>query len=212
MITAIIGKKIKQTQHFNEKGERIPITVIEAGPCDITQIKNLKRDGYNAIQLGFGIRKEKNIKKPILGHIKKAGIKKLPRFLKEVRLKDTENISHKEGDTVKIGEVLSIGDTVEVTGISRGKGFTGVVKRHHFKGGPRTHGQSDRERAPGSIGQTTTPGRVYKGKRMAGRSGGEKVTVDNLKVIEVDNEKNLLVVSGLVPGSKNSLIIVSKVV
>lgn len=210
MLTAIIGKKIKQTQCFNDKGERIPVTYISTGHNNVVQIKNITKDGYNALQLGFGIAKIKNTTKPIIGHLKKAGIKEIPRFLREVSLNDLTGISYKIGDRIKVGDIFKIGDRIKVSGISKGKGFTGVVKRHHFKGGPRTHGQSDRERAPGSIGQTTTPGRVYKGKRMAGRSGGERVTVKNLNVVEVDDEKNLLVVTGLIPGVINGLVTIKK--
>lgn len=213
IVNTFLGKKIKQSQRFNEKGKRIPVTVIEANPCTIVQIKNSSKDGYNALQVGYGIRKTKNITKPILGHIKKAGITQMPRFLKEFKIEKNEGaeLPFKEGDVIKVGEILTVGDMVNVSGTSRGKGFTGVVKRHHFKGGPRTHGQSDRERAPGSIGQTTTPGRVYKGKRMAGRSGTVKITVKNLKIIEIDNEKNHLIVSGLIPGVKNSLVTIIRV-
>lgn len=189
-IQGILGKKITQSQRFNEAGKRIPVTVIEAGPCLVMQIKNQVKDGYQAVQLGFGKTKP-------------------PRFLKEVWLEEETTL--KIGDAVNIQDVFNLGDTVKITGLSRGKGFTGVVKRHHFKGGPRTHGQSDRERAPGSIGQTTTPGRVYKGKRMAGRSGGQRATIKNLKVIEIDNENNKLVVSGLVPGAKNGFLTITKI-
>ena len=188
-IQGILGKKITQSQRFNEAGKRIPVTVIEAGPAVVVQIKNQIKDNYQAVQLGFGKTK-------------------LPRFLKEIRLE--KETSLKVGDVLHVEDVFNLGDTVKVTGVSRGKGFTGVVKRHHFAGGPRTHGQSDRERAPGSIGQTTTPGRVYKGKRMAGRSGGERATIKNLKVMEIDTENNILVISGLVPGTRNSLLTITK--
>lgn len=208
-ITTILGKKIGQSQRFNQAGKRIPVTLIEAGPCVVVQVKTIKTDGYESIQLGFGLRKEKNTDKPTKGHLTKTGIKTIPRFLMEVA---NSQSGLKSGDLVKVEDVFSINDLVKVSGISRGKGFTGVVKRHHFKGGPRTHGQSDRERAPGSIGQTTTPGRVYKGKRMAGRSGGEKTTVKNLKVLEINNEISQLVISGLVPGARNGLITVSKII
>lgn len=212
VIKTFIGEKIGQSQRFDDKGKRIPVTVIEANPCNIIQIKNISKDGYDALQVGYGVRKSKNITKPVLGHIKKAGTDKMPRFLREFRIEKGEGaeLPFKQGDVIKVGEVFTVGDMVDVSGTSRGKGFTGVVKRHHFKGGPRTHGQSDRERAPGSIGQTTTPGRVYKGKRMAGRSGAEKVTIKNLKVIEVDNNNNRLTVVGLVPGVKNSLLTIAK--
>lgn len=207
-ITSILGLKIEQSQRFDDKGVRIPVTIIEAGPCYVVAVKQLDKDGYNALQLGFGVKREKNITKPILGHIKKAGIKTNPRFLKEIKV--SENVL-KPGDIINVSEVFQIGDMVDVVGTSRGRGFTGVVKRHHFKGGPRTHGQSDRERAPGSIGQTTTPGRVYKGKRMAGRSGGERVTVRNLKVFNVDGSTNKLIVRGIIPGTRNSLVIINKI-
>lgn len=208
MLDAILGRKIEQTQYFTKDGKRIPVTLIEAGPCPIVQIKTKSTDGYNAICLGFGIRK-KNIKKPLLGIIKKAGIEKAPRFLRETKI-ENELPAMKPGDVIKVADVFKVGDKVDITGTSKGKGFAGVVKRHHFAGGPKTHGQSDRLRAPGSIGQTTTPGRVYKGKRMAGRMGGEKVTVKNLEVVEVKPEENLLLVKGLVPGGKNSLLIIKK--
>ncbi len=208
-VTTIIGKKIGQSQRFNQKGKRIPVTLIEAGPCVVVQVKTNKTDGYESIQLGFGLRKEKNTDKPTKGHFTKTGIKTMPRFLMEVA---NNQSSLKSGDLIKVEDVFSINDLVKVSGISKGSGFTGVVKRHHFKGGPRTHGQSDRERAPGSIGQTTTPGRVYKGKRMAGRSGGEKTTVKNLKVLEINNESSQLVISGLVPGVRNGLLTVSKII
>lgn len=209
-IKTVLGKKIRQSQRFDEKGRMIPVTIIDVSPSVVVQVKEREKDGYKAVQLGFG--SIKKIKKPILGHLKKAGINYKPRFLREVRVDQEEATLPKPGEILKVGEIFTKGDIVSVSGISKGKGFTGVVKRHHFAGGPRTHGQSDRERAPGSIGQTTTPGRVYKGKRMAGRSGGTKATIKNLKVIEVDNKSQRLVVSGLVPGSKNSLLTITKVI
>lgn len=214
MINGILGEKIDQTQKFTEEGKRIPVTLIKAGPCAMVQIKTGEHDGYWAIQLGFGEAKKKNIAKPILGHYKKAGLKKTPRFLREIRV-DEETFKKvaekvKLGDEFLVKDIFKVGDKVSITGISKGKGFAGVVKRWHFSGGPRTHGQSDRERAPGSIGQTTTPGRVYKGKKMAGRMGGDKVMVKGLKVIEIDKEKNLLVVKGLTPGAKKGLLLIKK--
>lgn len=215
MIGTILGKKIDQSCQFTEEGERIPVSHILAGPCVVIDVKTTKRDGYMAIKLGFGERREVTIPKPILGIFKKAGlVKNLPRFLKEVRIMEelTDNKLLKPGSVVKVSDVFKTGDHVAVTGISKGKGFAGVVKRHHFRGGPRTHGQSDRERAPGSIGQTTTPGRVYKGKRMAGRMGGQKVTIKNLKVVSIDEKNNLLTISGLVPGGRNTLLVIKKMV
>lgn len=185
MLNAILGKKIEQSQYFKRNGQRIPVTLIAAGPCFVVQIKTEDKDGYGAIQLGFG----------------------RPRFLREIRFSD---VPLRVGQEVKVGDVLKVGDIVAVTGLSGGKGFSGVVKRWGFSGGPRTHGQSDRERAPGSIGSTTTPGRVYKGKKMAGRMGGERVTLKNLEVIAVDQEKNLLTVKGLVPGRKRGLLLIKK--
>jgi len=194
-----------QIQKFLSDGQRIPVTEIQAGPCFVVEVKP------GAVQLGFGERKEKKTLKPILGHIKKAGLKVIPRFLREVSANQEEESSNlKVGDEIKVGDIFKPGDIVDVTGTSKGKGFTGVVKRWGFAGGPRTHGQSDRERAPGSIGSTTTPGRVLKGKKMAGRAGGEKVTIKNLKVIEVNPEKNLLLVKGLVPGAKNGFLMIKK--
>ena len=201
-INTIIGKKIGQSQQFDDAFERIPVTEIEAGPCFIVQVKTVEKDGYNAVQLGFS--PKKNANKPEIGHTKKAGIEKVSRFLHEVKVNETS--SFKPGISISLIDVLKEGDVVDVTGTSKGKGFTGVVKRYAFKGGSRTHGQSDRERAPGSIGQTTTPGRVYKGKRMAGRSGGEKVTVKNLSVVRIDEKKNRVFLKGLVPGHKNSFL------
>ena len=161
-------------------------------------------------QVGIEKRRPATISQAIIGHLKKAGLdKNPPRFLREVRVTDLGDL--KPGSEIKADDVFKEGDKVAITGISKGKGFAGVVKRHHFKGGPRTHGQSDRERAPGSIGQTTTPGRVYKGKRMAGRMGQDKVTLKNLKVVSIDTEKNILIVSGLVPGGRNSLLMIKKI-
>ncbi|PJE67357.1 50S ribosomal protein L3 [Candidatus Shapirobacteria bacterium CG10_big_fil_rev_8_21_14_0_10_40_9] len=205
MINSILGIKLGQIQKFLSDGQRIPVTEIQAGPCFVVEVKP------GAVQLGFGERKEKKTLKPILGHIKKAGLKVIPRFLREVSANQEEESSNlKVGDEIKVGDIFKPGDIVDVTGTSKGKGFTGVVKRWGFAGGPRTHGQSDRERAPGSIGSTTTPGRVLKGKKMAGRAGGEKVTIKNLKVIEVNPEKNLLLVKGLVPGAKNGFLMIKK--
>lgn len=209
MINSILGIKIGQTQEFTPKGKRIPVTKIQAGPCVVVQVKQKEKDGYSAVQLGLSEKREKVTKKPVLGHIKKAGIKKVPRFLKEVSVEEKTELQ--PGQEIKVEEVIKPGDKVDVIGISKGKGFAGVVKRWGFAGGPRTHGQSDRERAPGSIGATTTPGRVLKGKKMAGRMGGARVTVKNLEVVGVDSEKNLVTVKGLVPGNKGGLLIVNKV-
>lgn len=214
MIPGILGQKIDQTQRFTQEGKRIPVTLIKAGPCPLVQIKTDTEDGYWAVQLGFGEKKEKNTSKPILGHLKKAGFKKTPRFLREIRVDSKQLTANskqlKVGKAIKVTDVFKAGDKVTVTGVSKGKGFAGVVKRWGFAGGPRTHGQSDRERAPGSIGQTTMYGRVHKGKKMPGRMGGERVTIKGLRVIKIDEKKNLLVVKGLVPGAKKSLLIIQK--
>ncbi len=213
MIHTILGSKVKMSQTFKE-GSRIPVTKIVAGPCVVTQIKNSEKDGYWAVQLGFGERKIKNTTKPVQGHLMKSQNAKvktqnfLPRYIREVRVNDKPE--YKVGDQVKVSDIFVVGDTVSVTGVSKGKGFAGVVKRWHFAGGPKTHGQSDRQRAPGTIGQGTTPGRVYKGKHMGGRMGHETVTVKNLKVVEVNAEKNEVEVSGPIPGRPGSLVILRR--
>lgn len=207
MLDTILGSKIKMGQTFVE-GTRVPVTYVKAGPCVVTQIKKQDKESCWAVQLGFGEKKIKNITKPLQGHLRGA-IKdnKAPRFLREVKLdKEPE---FKVGDAIAASDIFQIGDVVAVTGTSKGKGFAGVVKRWHFAGGPKTHGQSDRQRAPGSIG-ATTPGRVYKGKKMAGRMGGETVTIKNLIVVSVEPERSQLAVSGPVPGSLGSLLILKK--
>jgi len=203
MIQGIIGKKVGMTQVFLENGEAVAVTAIEAGPCFVTQVKTQDKDGYNAVQLGFG--ETKRLTSPQKGHLR--GIERV-RYLHELRT--TEVTSVKRGDKVDVG-FLTLGDLVNIRGVSKGRGFAGVVKRHHFAGGPKTHGQSDRHRAPGSIGATTFPGRVLKGKRMAGHMGNNKVTERNLEVIEVDTNRNLLLVKGAAPGAKEGLLIIEKV-
>ena len=196
------------SQSFIED-RRVAVTTIAAGPCVVTQVKSPEKDGYWAIQLGFGEKKIKNVTKPLQGHLKGAiEEKKAPRFLREVRLTETSGL--KVGDKVTLTDVFKVGDFVAVVGTSKGKGFQGVVKRWGFAGGPRTHGQSDRERAPGSIGQTTTPGRVFKGKHMAGRMGSDRVTVKNLQVVSVDSEKGEIEISGAIPGPAGGLVIVKR--
>lgn len=208
MIDTILGTKVEMGQSFTSFRRRVPKTVVRVGPNVVVQAKTLEKDGYQALQLGFSTRKIKRITKPLRGHLKgAAGEKTAPRFLREVKTSERLAV----GDVIKPSEVFKAGDLVSVTGVSKGKGFAGVVKRHHFAGGPRTHGQSDRERAPGSIGQGTTPGRVYKGKRMAGRMGTERVTVKNLMVLSVDDEKGTLELSGPVPGSRGTLLMIKKI-
>ncbi len=202
MIQGILGKKLGMTQVFKEDGTFEPVTAIEAGPCAVVQVKDDAGDGYKAVQLGFG--EAKRLKSPQKGHLKELG---KFRYLRELRIEDVEGIS--VGDKVDIS-VFEEGDIVDITGISKSKGFTGVVKRHGFAGGPKTHGQSDRYRHPGSIGASSSPGRVLKGKRMAGHMGGDRVTVQGLKVYKTDVDRNLLLVKGAVPGNKNGLLIIRK--
>ncbi|MBN1366890.1 MAG: 50S ribosomal protein L3 [Dehalococcoidales bacterium] len=202
MIEGIIGKKLGMTQLYSDKGVLEPLTAIEVGNCAVTQVKTTERDGYNAVQLGFGVAKK--LSSPEKGHLK--GLDQF-RYLRELRLDSAEGI--KVGDKVD-ASVFKAGDLVDVIGTSRGKGFAGVVKRHHFRGGPKTHGQSDRTRHPGAIGSTTTPGRVWKGQRMAGHMGDDQVTVQNLVVFQTSVERNLLLVKGAVPGAKNGLVIIKK--
>lgn len=196
------------SQTFVEE-TRVPVTWLKIGPCVVTQIKKLEHDGYWAVQMGFGEKKTKNITKALQGHMR--GVIKgnyAPRFLREVRLENEPEF--KVGDTISLEDVFKKGDEIAVTGTSKGKGFAGVVKRWRFAGGPRTHGQSDRHRAPGSIGQGTTPGRVLKGKKMAGRMGGERVTVKNLIIVDVDKNNGEIAVSGPVPGIPDALLIIKK--
>ncbi len=199
-MSGILGKKIGMTSIFDDNGQMIPCTIIEAGPCYVTQVKTKDRDGYDAVQLGFDEIKERLVNKPMKGHFKKSGVKPL-RLISEFR---TFNGSKFElGQEVRV-DAFQQGDVVDVTGRSKGRGFQGVVKRHHFGGvGMMTHGQSDRVRAPGSIGASSYPSRVMKGKRMAGRMGGDRVTVKNLRILKVIAESNILIVKGSVPGAIN---------
>jgi len=202
-VDGILGKKIGMTQVFRDDGSRVSVTAIKAGPCTVTQIRFPARDGYNAVQLGYGnVRK---LNKPKSGHLKKTSA--LVRHLREVSSEEMGDVE--VGQVVKV-DIFNEGELVNVVGTSKGHGFTGVVKRHGFKGGPKTHGQSDRHRAPGSIGSTTYPGRVLKGTKMAGRWGNDRVTVKNLEIISVDLERDILLVKGAVPGSSNALLIVQR--
>ncbi len=202
MINEVIGRKVGMTQFFRDNGSAEGVTVVEAGPCVVVQLKTEANDGYNAAQLGFG--KAKKLTSAEKGHLKDLGEF---RYLRESRLDDISGI--KVGDSIDVS-LFQPGDRVDITGITKGKGYAGVVKRHGFHGGPKTHGQSDRHRAPGSIGSTTTPGRVLKGRRMAGRMGNDKLTARNLEVIQADKEKNILIIRGSVPGGKNGLLIIGK--
>ncbi len=207
MIEGLLGRKIGMTQVFSPAGEAIPVTVIELGPCVVTQVRDMDRDGYEAVQVGFGDVKPKSLTKPEQGHLAKAG--RLARYLREF---GADNIDEHEVGQVLTVEIFQPGQIIDVTGTSKGRGFQGVVKRHGFRGGPKTHGQSDRWRAPGSIGAGTDPGRVWKGTRMAGRMGNRRVTVQNLQVVEVLADKHILLVKGSVPGAKNGLLMVRRAV
>ncbi len=205
MLKGLIGKKVGMTQIFDDAGVAIPVTLIEAGPCYVTQMRTPDQDGYSAVQLGFDEVKPKRLSGGQLGHLKRNNVPPL-RFLREFR---TKNPELDEGQTVTVS-VFAVGDAVDVIGTSKGKGFAGAVKRYHFKGGPKTHGQSDRQRAPGSRGSGTTPGRVYLGSRGAGHMGNERVTTQNLKIVLVDAERNLLGVRGAVPGAKGGVLMIKE--
>jgi large subunit ribosomal protein L3 len=207
MFTGIIGKKIGMTQLFQESGETVAVTAIQAGPSVVTQVKSREKDGYDAIQVGFV---ENKVKQSQLSSGQKGHLQGLEnvRYLREFRTDDISSV--KRGDRVDVG-FLKQGDLVNVIGFSKGRGFAGVVKRHHFAGGPKTHGQTDRHRAPGSIGATTFPGRVLKGKRMAGHMGNRRVTVRKLEVVQADPERNLLLLKGAVPGANGGLLVIEKV-
>jgi large subunit ribosomal protein L3 len=205
VIEGLLGRKIGMTQIFDETGAVVPVTVLQIGPCVVTQIRVRERDGYEAVQIGFGEVKPKSLNKPQRGHL--AGAGQLVRHLRE--------FSADNPSDYKVGEVIGAdlfteGQLVDVTGKSKGRGFQGVMKRHGFSGGPRTHGQSDRARAPGSIGAGTDPGHVLKNTRMAGHMGDRRVTVQNLEVVEVISDRNLLLVRGSVPGAKNGLVMIRR--
>lgn len=196
----ILGKKVGMTQIYTEEGQIVPVTVIEAGPCFVTQIKTSERDGYDAVQLGFESTKAHRLTKPERGHLGDLGSL---RYLREFKGFESTSLGQRID-----ASIFESGDLVDVTGTSKGKGFAGVIKRHHFKRQRKTHGQSDRERAPGSLGAGTTPGRTFKGKRMAGRMGNERVTVQNLKIVYVDTERNMIAVKGAVPGRSGGLLMI----
>ncbi len=205
MIEGLLGRKLGMTQIFDERGETVPVTALEVGPCVVTQVMTPEKQGFNAVQLGFGHKKRLN--EPERGHLKMSGAQS--RHLRQLKTEGSEGYT--VGQTLDCS-VFAVGELIDVTGTSIGKGFQGVVKRHGFRGGPKTHGQSDRLRAPGSIGSSATPGRVFKGLRMAGRMGNDRVTVQNLKVLRVDPERNLLLVQGSVPGANQSLVIVRRAI
>lgn len=201
MTLGILGTKLGMTQIFDEEGRSIPVTVVAAGPCPVTQIKTLETDGYMAVQVGYGSVKPKALSKPELGHLEKASVEPM-RHLQEYRLDDVS--SYEMGQEIKV-DIFEAGQVVDVTGTSIGKGFTGYQKRHNFRRGPMSHG-SKNHRLPGSTGAGTTPGRIYPGKRMAGQSGNSQVTIRKLTVVEVDAERNLLLIKGAVPGKAGSFL------
>ncbi|MDG5800723.1 50S ribosomal protein L3 [Marinilabiliaceae bacterium ANBcel2] len=202
----LIGKKIGMTSVFSADGKNVPCTVIEAGPCVVTQVKKMDSDGYEAVQLAFDEKREKSTNKPEAGHFKKAGTSPKAKLVEFKEFEDEFNL----GDIISV-DIIEEDSFVDICGISKGKGFQGVVKRYGFSGvGGQTHGQQDRDRAPGSLGASSTPSRVFKGMRMAGRTGGERVKVDNLRVLKVIPESNLLLIKGSVPGAKGSYLIIEK--
>lgn len=207
----ILGKKLGMTQIFLENGQIVPVTAIEAGPCPITQIKTDKNDGYSAIQIGFDTKPQKNTTKPLLGHFKKANSKP-KRFLHEFRLEQKDLEPYKIGEEIIIDTLFKEGDYVDVSGTSKGRGFTGVMKRHNFQGGKASHGVHEYHRHGGSIGMSSNPARVLKGKKMAGQHGNAKVTTQSLKVAKIDKEKNLILIQGAVPGSINGYVMINKAV
>ena len=203
----LLAKKLGMTNIFTEDGQMLPVTVLEAGPCSVVAVRTKEKDGYEALQLGFGEKKDKKVIKPQAAYYKKAGVKPAA-FLKEFR--SFESGAFKVGDKITV-DIFALGDKVKVVGKSKGKGFQGVMKRHGFGGvGGTTHGQSDRLRAPGSIGASSYPSRVFKGQRMAGRKGYESVTVSNLAVVKILSDKNIVMVKGAVPGAINSIVEIKK--
>jgi large subunit ribosomal protein L3 len=205
-MSGLIGKKLGMTRIFDEKGNEVQVSVIQTGPCYVTEIRTQDRHGYDALQLGFEEKRDKSVKQPERGHFKKSGVKPM-RYLREFRTFDVSQF--KLGDVIK-ADIFQVGEEVKVIGISKGKGFQGVMTRHHFGGGPVSHGQSDRRRAPGSVGGSSYPSRVFKGMRMAGQMGNARITVRNLKVVRVDAENNIVMVRGGIPGARNGMVLISK--
>ena len=202
-VQELLGKKIGTTQMFLESGEAVCVTAVQVGPCTVTQIKTAETDGYEGVQVGY--QEVRRLSKPVSGHLKGAG--KLFRYLREVKADELSELT--VGQEIDVG-LFEPGDSVDATGLSKGRGFAGGVKRHGFKGGPKTHGQSDRHRAPGSIGAGSTPGRVIKGLRMAGHMGNAQVTVRKLEVMQSDPDRNMLLIKGALPGARNSLLLIRK--
>jgi len=202
----LIGKKVGMTQVFDESGNAIPVTVIQAGPCYVTQVRTVERDGYVAVQLGFNETKPQRLTQGQLGHLRRNNLPAL-RHLREFRVRNNGDLDVSEGQEIKV-DVFEEGEHVDVIGTSKGRGFAGTVKRHGFGRGPKTHGQSDRERSPGSIGMCAYPGKTLKGQRMAGHMGSQRVTTENLTVVVVDAERNLLAVKGSVPGMRGGIVLI----
>ena len=206
MKMGLIGTKIGMTHRFHDDGTITPVTVVQVGPCPVVQVKTMEKDGYNALQLGFGDPFRKTLTRTRVGHFKKVNLEPMA-YLKEFRIDETSQ--YKPGDSLTV-DLFSVGEIIDISGISKGKGFAGVVKRYHFKGGSRSHGTHRRHRAPGSIGSSAWPSRVFKGKRMGGHMGAKQVTSQNLKIIEINKEKNLLLVKGAIPGPTGAIVIVRK--
>ena len=202
----LIGKKIGMTQVYNEEGTMIPVTIVEAGPCTVIQVKSINNDGYEAVQVGFGERKAKHVNKPLNGQFKKSGVQP-KKILMEFNI--VPGFNYKQGQEFNVS-LFKEGDRVHVSGISKGAGFAGVIKRHNFQRQPETHGQTEYLRHPGSIGQASSPSRVFKGMRMAGHKGNKRVTVKNLEIVKVDIENNMLVIKGAVPGANNNIVAITK--
>ena len=202
----LLAKKLGMSRVFNSDGEVVPVTILNAGPCVVTQLKTLKNDGYEAVQVGFDTKKEKHLTKPLEGHFKKAGVNPL-RILAEFDI--VPGFNYALGATFHVG-LFNQGDLIKVSGVSKGRGFTGVIKRHNFSRQKKTHGTGHTERAPGSIGQASDPSRVFPGMRMAGRHGNDKITAKNLEVVDIDEEKNYLIVKGSVPGANGSIVKIEK--
>lgn len=209
MIDQFFATKLATSQTFDDKGNRLVVTKVLAKPMTVVQVKTTARDGYSALQCAIDQKTSKTITKPLTNHLKKAKLTLNPRFIREIRLVDDVTV-YNPGDQINCQDILKPGDLLKATGLSKGRGFAGVMKRHGFSGGPKTHGQSDRSRAPGSIGMRTTPGRVWKGKKMAGHYGVETKSIRNLKVINFAEATNILTISGTVPGARNSLIKITK--
>lgn len=210
-MTGIIGKKLGMTQVFKEDGTLVPVTAVYAGPCTVVQIKTKEKDGYSALQVGFENRKVKHTKKPLQGHFKKANIAP-KRVLYEFKAADSEIQSYKLGQEITVDSIFKQNDFIDVSGTSKGRGYTGVMKRHHFHGADAGHGTHEHYRHGGSISMSSTPGHVMKGKRMAGHSGNANVTVQNLRVVQIDKEKNILLIKGAIPGASGGYIIINKAV